>query len=512
MPDNNSTRIGDLSNAAVDNASADYDRGVQTLNTNYISVMELDDLLKDKAPETPVVNNTNSGGDTNHVGVMPSAFPRPSTQNKPYTTPGTLVAPTNLRSFLYTVLDEANRFSGKGSYTNIFQNFVSRLDRLGGTYTPLNTLNPGYTFITRPRLNLTGANLHQSPILTSLHTDSPDSVPFMIRMLLDSKMSRGMLCDLGFSVDPTEEQRACFEASMNSALFDIRNPFFVPLCNALKGISGFPDFNLQVETNEGDFHSGDFTYAKGSDFNRRTTDLSLEFRDVQGSIVLSCIYYWAIYIALQAKGVVLPYPDDEYEQRLNYTVSIYRFVMDPSKRNILWWAKATGCFPNSVPVGAIFNVNQDEVTLSSAMNFSIPFTANIVEVNDPAIFLDFNYLMQRYNPDITNDSVYHNIDTTSSVDNFNALPYVVSGDLGAKLVWRTSTVYDDGESKPIEDRMNEIDQVAAALIKEKYDTINGNYLSDPAYTAKSEAAFQAPHEGTPSPLRANKSAKSTTPP
>lgn len=96
-----------------------------------------------------------------------------------------------------------------------------------------------------------------------------------------------------------------------------------------------------------DFHSGDFTFVKGSDMLVRTTELSLEFADVHGSIILSCIFYWCLLMALQAKGIIQAYPDDIYEQRLNYTVSIYRFITDNTRKYILWWSKATGCFPKS---------------------------------------------------------------------------------------------------------------------------------------------------------------------
>ena len=139
---------------------------------------------------------------------------------------------------------------------------------------------------------------------------------------------------------------------------------------------------------------------------------------------------------------MIPYPDDEFMQRLNYTVSIYRFITDPARQNVLWWAKATGCFPKSVPVGALFNVNQDEVILSSAMNFSIPFTVNAVEVNNPAILLDFNILMRRYCPSIHTNS-FKTIDPTNKNNNFDALPYVSATEQGVKLLWRTNSSYID---------------------------------------------------------------------
>lgn len=352
---------------------------------------------------------------------------------------------------LKKVIDSSYRYAGTGSFNNIFQNFLSRLDRHGTAFVPLNAMNYGYTFITRPRLNMTSGNLLQHPVMATLNSYEPNSVAFMIRCLLDTRLSNGWpikICKPRINLDVREFSNNLVP---KSGLVDRFNPFFIPLCNGLKGVSGWPDLNLETETYNEDFHSGDFTYAKGSDLNNRTTELSLEFRDIQGSIVLAIFHYWCLYIALQAKGVLMAYPDDIYQQRLNYTVSIYRFVTDVSRRHILWWAKATGCFPKSAPVGALFNLNRDEVTLSSAMNFSIPFTVNDVKYQDPGILSDFNLLVKRYCNDIDSDewtlvpdSSYAK--TPQSQYNFNSIPYLVeneSGHLGWDLLWKTNSKYYD---------------------------------------------------------------------
>lgn len=367
-----------------------------------------------------------------------------------YIRPGTFIKMADWDKYAATVLSESFKSAGLGPTTATVSNFLSRLDRHGTALLPANTLNYGYTFITRPRLNMSEGNLRQHPVLATLLNNSPNSVGFMIRMLLDTRLHRGKRIRYGASgtglhtnsSEPLDKEAYFLsDLAKQSSLLDSRNPFFTPLCNGLKGISGWPDFNLVEETTEGDFHSGDFTFIKGSDMNNKTQELSLEFKDVQGSILLAIFYYWCLYMALQAKGVVMAYGDDIYLQRLNYTVSIYRFVTDPSRKHIVWWAKATGCFPKSVPVGALFNVNQGDVTISSATNFSVPFVANDIKYNDPDILLDFNYLMEKYCPGIS--EIYNSdtktwvdtgtytklptnsvTDTISSSYNFMGLPYI----------------------------------------------------------------------------------------
>lgn len=370
-----------------------------------------------------------------------------NTEQDQYRLPGAFCPMATIKEFALSVLNQSYQYVGQGSRTNMLQNFFSRIDRHGTAMAPLNTLNYGYTFITRPRLNLTGANLRQHPVLNSLYTEDHTSVAFMIRALLDTVLSTGFPIYVGKYSNSAwasyNEVNRFYTQAKKSGLVDVNNPFFCPLMNGLKGISGFPDLNIVDETTEGDFHSGDFSFVKGSDLMKRSVELSLEFKDVQGSVILACFYYWCLIMALQAKGVVMMYPDDIYEQRLNYTVSIYRFVTDTSRRNILWWAKATGCFPKSVPLGAIFNINQGEVTLSSAMNFSIPFMANNIQVNHPGILLDFNRLVERYQPNIKKMVQVPNADHY----NYIGLPYIVNTDfgkgLGLELVWKTSNYYSD---------------------------------------------------------------------
>ena len=360
---------------------------------------------------------------------------------------GSFLDPTLFEMYTEALLAESQRLMGQGKPDNILQTFYTRLDRNGNIIVPLPSLNHGYTFITRPRLNLTEPNLKQTPFLTTLDSFDPLSVPFMVRALLDTRLCRGMGMDSYYGVNPTPEEVEFGILASQSPLLDTQNPFLTPVCNALKGISGYPDFTVETETTDGDFHGGDFTYAKGSDMNKRTQELSLEFRDVRGSTILTLFYYWVMYIALQSKGVVVAYPDDIYEQRLNYTVSIYRFVTDTTRKNILWWSKATGCYPISVPVGSIFNMSQDEVTLSAATNFSIPFKANIIEYNDPGILLDFRLLMKRYCPNIENYvdlDYYHTEYGPMPKENFAAqdlnyigLPYIESDKgLGLRLSWK----------------------------------------------------------------------------
>ena len=431
-----------------------------------------------------------------------------ATNKDNYIRPGTFIKMSDWDRYASTVLSESFKSAGLGPTTATVSNFLSRLDRHGTALIPANTLNYGYTFITRPRLNMSEGNLRQHPILSTLLSQDPASVGFMIRMLLDTRMHRGKNIvyaaagggkqNISIKNFVDKELELLSTMANNSPLLDRNNPFFTPLCNGLKGISGWPDFNLVEETTEGDFHSGDFTFIKGSDMNNKTQELSLEFKDVQGSVLLAIFYYWCLYMALQAKGVVMAYGDDIYLQRLNYTVSIYRFVTDPSRKHIVWWAKATGCFPKSVPVGALFNVNQGEVTISSASNFSVPFVANDIKYNDPGILLDFNYLMKKYCPGIEekynsltrkweDSSEYVQLptnavtDTISSAYNFMGLPYINGLHTGEfQMAWKVkpSALRDDRNIPSINGTDSELYKAEQEVLSSKNGYIKNKSVPD----------------------------------
>ena len=180
--------------------------------------------------------------------------------------------------------------------------------------------------------------------------------------------------------------------------FNWESPFIIPLSNNLMYQSGWPDPVLEPETSDAGFFSEDFTIIKGSDRLNRTYEVNLTFRDILGGFVISMLYMWHHYIELVVRGDTTAYPEDIDARRVNYTCSIYRFILDQSRQVITKWAKGTGCIPRSPPLGNMFNYGEGENYIRSAERFSIPFIVNKVEYMDPIIFRDFNTLVKRFSP------------------------------------------------------------------------------------------------------------------
>lgn len=354
-----------------------------------------------------------------------------------------------IRKFYQRINENASISMGQGSVNNYLQTALSRLDRFGTMMMPLNHELSGMTFITRPNLNLSSSNIRMDAVLSTLDTLVPRSIPFMMRALLDTTLSSTHVSNApGIKADSRE--RSEFLTKVDQCpIFNPRSPFLTPLCNCLTDISGYSDLIVETETTAGGFYSEDMTYAKGSDLLNKSTELTLGFRDIQGGIVMALLYIWDLYIALQCKGEVMAYADDIYAQRLNYTVSIYRFTFDATREIITGWSKATGCYPKAVPIGARFNINQGEVYSSSAAKFTVPFVVNKIEYMNPEILKDFNTLVSRYWPGITKNVVTA---ANSVEDNMLGLPYVVTTERGLELKF-----YYDASDKQVQiDALSEL--------------------------------------------------------
>ena len=302
---------------------------------------------------------------------------------------------------------------------NQFHDTVYGIDSIKNTIHSPEIESPGFTFVTRPKLNLTTSSLRQDRILSLLDSLEPSSISFAVRGLLDTK-----LCKL-YNISVKED----------ASFFNPSNPFIPLLTNRLLTMNGWPDWMLDVETSEGGFFSESITYPKGHDQLTRNYDIQASYSDVRGSIVLILFTMWFRYIHLLTRGIITSYMEDIDNRRMGFTSSIYRFVMDPSNRYILKWGKATGCYPRSVPLGAYFNYDSNVNHVESSMNLSIPWTvAGRVEYYDPIILKEFNMVVEKYCPGIKRFKIARGEERL--LLNFRCIPYIDTESGNNELQWR----------------------------------------------------------------------------
>lgn len=335
------------------------------------------------------------------------------------------------------MIDLMYRASGAAPESRQMVSVLSQHDRYHRQMVVPNAENVGYTFITRPRLCLATENLRRDPAFTPLLNPNPNSIGFMIRALLDPKWAK----------DPTNIQSITTSQFINPL-----SPFNVPLCNMLMSLSGIPDPYLDTYTTTTGFHGEDQTFAIGSNRLMATYDLSLTFQDLPMAPIAYMFFYWRQYIDNVARGNMIMYHDDIDAQLINYTVSIYRFVMDPTRRYIIKFSKCTGCFPKTVSFGDMMNFSKGEAITTAGSEFTIPFVVNGVEHVDPGIILDFNTLVERYaaktvrvggkesttKPGERPQVMKNEFVTLSNspISNYAGVPYIEETENGLTLVWK----------------------------------------------------------------------------
>lgn len=319
---------------------------------------------------------------------------------------------TLISNYITANLNYIYRVNGNGSYTSKYLMTLAKFNKLNNKILGKNHELAGYTFFTRPTLNLQEPSLKMDRIMLPLNTLDPGSIAFSIRCYLDSMFTNGV-----FTTKNSMENRGF---ARQCPFFNENSAFIIPMSNLLSTISGFPDPSIDTETSDPGHYNEDQTIAIGSDFGNRTYDISIEFHEIQGGYIFGLLYYWMRYISLVTRGITTPYPYMISNRILDYTCSIYRFILDPSRRYITKWAKLTGCFPVNMNIGSMFNISDGEHYLHSTENVSVNFKVNHVEYMDPIILKEFNVITKRYFPNIDSQ-----IKTTVSLENnFTGVPYI----------------------------------------------------------------------------------------
>ena len=276
------------------------------------------------------------------------------------------------------VLNRLQRSIGMGSMNHQYYDFMNGLDRFQHNMLPPNIEHSGYTFITRPTLRLDTHALRMRPEFTPLLNTDPSSTTAAIRCYLD----------------PAYHRKAASSGN-GSLMANVRSPFLTPVCNGLTSLSGWPDITLQTLTTDSGFHMEDQTFVVGYDMLTRSYDINMTFKDIQGGPLAALFFFWVLNMGYVANGEMPIYENDEDELRMNYTVSIYRFIVDPTKQIITKFSRGVGCFPKNLSIGAMFNFNESEVINTDVGTFSIPFTVNGIEYNNYKTLVDFNLYIQR---------------------------------------------------------------------------------------------------------------------
>lgn len=275
---------------------------------------------------------------------------------------------SNNNKELKTLMQGTTLTSPESMFSNRFNKF-SRYGYLDPTH-ELVTGTREYLFFSKPDLNLVNTSAVDSinPILSD--------VPFFNEAFNRYKLSYYSL-----------QQYYSNNNRLNSNGFniDLRNKYINLLSNMVTSSFDLSDISATDVLNNQNLYQVNTSYREGSLPSDLQYDFSLEFKDTK---YLDVYMLFKIYDEYFRYKYMLEISPTRYDYIVNKiypeALSIWKIITDDTGR-IMYWAKATGCTPMSVPRGTISNIEGN-------IKFTINWKAQFIKDMDPINLSELNYL------------------------------------------------------------------------------------------------------------------------
>ena len=243
----------------------------------------------------------------------------------------------------------------------------------------------GYTFFTRPQLNLSSPNLRNIRQLYNLLTNNEFSIQRYVRNTLDPRLARPSGPDL-----------------LKSPLVDEANGFIPLLTNTIKNVSGWPDIVVPSYTSTSGVRKEQWAIVDGAIEIYEAFDLDCSFRNIKNEPTIMIFQTWLLYMAKVFEGMMSPYLDMIANNEIDYNTRIYRLVVDESKRIVTKIAATGASFPVNVPIGKFFDYTDENKYNLQTKEINIRFKCLGALYNDPILVKEFNEVSAIFNTSVRN--------------------------------------------------------------------------------------------------------------
>lgn len=313
---------------------------------------------------------------------------------------------------------------------------------------PLNTENHGYTFFTRPYLNLSEANCMVDRRLQMLLNPNPHSIERRVRAYLDPEAHKANGPDWCPGVDPLQ-------------------PFMPLLSNNLISLTGWEDFTLNLSTTTPGVYRDAMSYVDDVPYQYGTYDLQMTCRNIDGDPISWMMYMWETYMGLNREGRIMPYPELVLLNEYDANTRVYRLVMDSTKTFVQRVAACGAALPMNAPTGQGINFTGDGSetpyqTVSDQLNFS--WRCMGMTIYDYILIYEFNELVQEFNDAMKDGN--RGVQTVKLGQNelnwfnFEAYPYI-NVEAHNELEWHVlRSVYDAKFGGNLTSTIRDADQAA----------------------------------------------------
>ena len=276
------------------------------------------------------------------------------------------------------VMDSIGR---TGDPFNSALKYFSPSGNLAGVDAPL--IGKSYVFFTRPNCNFASPdNIYKIPLFE--HAAKTKLGRNLMNLLQYVKNPGSGVINPIIGGKPYGDEKG----------MRINSPLIPLLTNCAINASGGSDLILNVHTTDGDKHGNKLSYAKSAAAALNIGTLTVQFRDLIHTPVLFLITLWVYYIHYYSLGHVIPDTEMLTNREIDYTCSIYIFLLDRSQKYIEKFTKFTGCFPLSAPFGQA--LHDQTIDPKLLQEISIPFQYTFQSHYEGPVLADFNTLMRPY--------------------------------------------------------------------------------------------------------------------
>jgi hypothetical protein len=292
---------------------------------------------------------------------------------------------TNGKPLVSVTLDDILALTPAGpSSTAISNNLFGINHRQTPTLIQSNKDHYGFTFFTRPQLNMTSDNIRFLRNLIPLLTNEPNSYARYIRCTLDPRLQ------IGYGENP----------ALSCPLVDPKQAFIPLLTNHCNSISGWPDLETPTHTSKAGMYKEEHIMVDGILENYTAYTLTTNWRNTRGNLIINLLHVWQMYQTAVFTGVLHPYPDFILDNTLDYNTRVYRLTLDPTKTVVQGIAACGAGVFTALPKGNQYDFSNDKPYNDANAEISAPLQCSGAIYDDPILIDQFNKTVQMFNHDM----------------------------------------------------------------------------------------------------------------
>ena len=238
--------------------------------------------------------------------------------------------------------------------------------------------NIGFTFFTRPMLNLSDTNLNRDRIMKKLLQEKSVADKY-VRVMFDRLLY-------------FKENVVCDQADNLQA--------FIPIfTNNLESITGFIDPSIDSYVSPQGSRKQQYALLDGTDQINEIIDLNVVYKNTYEDAIVTAFTIWLRYIVNVKQGIMVPYTGFIGRRITDYQSRIFRLVTTEDRRYVKRIGATGPIYPDVNSIGKYFDVPSTNTTYNEqTRTHNVRCKAVGYEYNDPILVREFNRTVGFFNP------------------------------------------------------------------------------------------------------------------